>query len=82
MRAIKQATLVFALTTAALVAGCSPTARPGDAVNANSAVSSASQQQNEPDTVTPLNQPLMATGGDLVMLQRPSPAIAGRPSGC
>jgi hypothetical protein len=85
MRAIKQATIVvFALLTTALIAGCAPSAQPGgaDTGGANSTVSSDGQQQNEPQMVTPLSQPLMATGGDLVMLPVRSPGIAGVTSGC
>jgi hypothetical protein len=79
MKAIKQVTFVlFALLAAAIIAGCTASARSGD----SSTMSSAGQQQDEPQIDSPFNQPLMATGGDLVILHAAPPGIAGVTSGC
>jgi hypothetical protein len=79
MKMIKQAVFTFlAVMTAAIVAGCGPLALSGNAkaAGANSAITSADQQPAKPQA-TPYSQPLMATGGDLVMLRVRSPGIAG-----
>jgi hypothetical protein len=71
---------VLAIAAAAMATGCGPsilsTADAG-------ATAPAGQQQNKPQMVTPYSQPLMATGGDLVMLPvRTPPGIADQTSGC
>jgi hypothetical protein len=78
MKMIKPAVFTFlAVMTAAIVAGCGPLGLSGNAntAGANSAVTSA----NQPTTpeATPYSQPLMATGGDMVMLRVRPLGIAG-----
>jgi hypothetical protein len=71
---------LLVLAAGAMIAGCGTSARPGDASAAggNSAItSSEGGQQANPQEATPYNQPLMATGGDLVMLRVRSGGIAG-----
>ena len=78
MKMIKPTVLTFlALMTAAIVAGCGSLGLSGNAgtAGANPAVVSAGQQETQPQTATPYSQPLMATGGDMVMLRVRSPGV-------
>jgi hypothetical protein len=79
MRMNKQVILsLFAVAAAAMLAGCAPSTRPAEAnaAGSNAAISSAGQSEAKPQD-TPYSQPLMATGGDLVMLPVTSRGIAG-----
>lgn len=72
---------LLALAAAMFIAGCASTTRP--AADANSAaVTSDGQPETRLPANSPYSQPLMATGGDLVMLPVASLGIAGRASGC
>lgn len=69
---------LIALAALTMTAGCttSSSGQPQDGVaGTNPAITSAGQDRNEQPS--PYNQPLMATGGDLVMLRSVSRAIAG-----
>lgn len=67
---------LLVLAAAAFIAGCAPAARP--AAGANSAIAtSEGEPENKPPADSPYSQPLMATGGDLVMLRVASRGIAG-----
>jgi hypothetical protein len=78
---IKNSFIITFLAAAALTlaAGCTASnSHSGEGVGtAGSAPSSAGQEQAEPSAAATFNQPLMATGGDLVMLRVPSRSIAG-----
>ncbi len=65
---------VAALVLAAVAAGCTPAAHPGADTNSTVATSGS---QAQPQANSPYNQPLMATGGDLVMRQAALRAVAG-----
>ncbi|HKD68337.1 MAG TPA: hypothetical protein VKB84_15935 [Candidatus Binataceae bacterium] len=68
---------IFAVAAAAIVAGCASGPGGANSPGANSAVtSSAGQQQTSPPADSPYSQPLMATGGDMVMLDVTSGGIA------
>ena len=69
---------IFAIATVAMVAGCATLGIPGKTgtSGANSAISSADQSRTSPQA-TPYSQPLMATGGDLVMLSLTRSDVAG-----
>jgi hypothetical protein len=79
MRMNKQITLTLLALVAAMIAGCAASARPDNAngAGANAAISSASQPESKPQSASPYSQPLMATGGDMVMLHVASRGIAG-----
>jgi len=72
---------LLALAAAAMIAGCAPSASSAGSANTPIAAS-AGQQETNPPADSPYNQPLMATGGDLVMLHVAPRAIAGQASGC
>jgi ABC-type phosphate/phosphonate transport system substrate-binding protein len=75
----KQAILIlFAVAIAAMLAGCAASSSyDANTAGANAAISSAGQTGAKPQEATPYSQPLMATGGDLVMLRVTSTGIAG-----
>lgn len=76
MKKIKPVVFTFlAVMTAAIVAGCGPLALSGNS-KANPAVTSADQPPTQPQA-SPYSQPLMATGGDLVMRRVRSTGVAG-----
>ena len=76
MRLIHQAFLIlFTIVTAAILAGCGSSANT--AAGADSALRAAGQHESKPQMATPYSQPLMATGGDLVMLDGGLRGIAG-----
>ncbi len=79
MRMNKQAIItLLAAAAVAMIAGCGTSMHSGDAnaAGANSTMSSASQDNSKMPAASPYSQPLMATGGDLVML-RIAPGVAG-----
>ncbi len=76
MRLIHRAVFtLFTIMVAAILAGCGSSANT--AAGADSAPTAAGQQQGKPQMATPYSQPLMATGGDLVMLDGGLRGIAG-----
>ncbi|HEY2104178.1 MAG TPA: hypothetical protein VGH29_00240 [Candidatus Binataceae bacterium] len=77
MKMIKRLVFSFlAVTTVAIAAGCGPLGLSGTASTAaNPAVTSAGQPSGP--QATPYSQPLMAAGGDLVMLCLKARGIAG-----
>ncbi len=68
--------ILLALAAAGIIAGCTPAARPA-AVASPAIAASEGQPENKPPADSPYSQPLMATGGDLVMLRVASRGIAG-----
>ncbi len=75
---ISHISALIALAALALMAGCtaSSSGQPQDAMaGANPAMTTADRSGN--DQASPYDQPLMATGGDMVMLDIVSPGIAG-----
>jgi hypothetical protein len=78
MKMIKRLVFTFlAVITTAIVAGCGSLGVPGNAntAGANPAVTSAGQPTTP--QATPYSQPLMATGGDMVMLCIRPPGVVG-----
>jgi hypothetical protein len=64
--------VLIALAALTMMAGCATSSSGQTQSGAAPTVTSAGQDQ-----ASPFNQPLMATGGDLVMLRIVSRAIAG-----
>jgi hypothetical protein len=61
-----------------LAAACTASNGPsGASAGASGSAATAGQEQGEPSAAATFDQPLMATGGDLVMLRAPSRSIAG-----
>ncbi len=81
---MKPGLLTFvALAVAALVAGCGTLSQlNGGKPAGTDSANSASAERTGNQMATPYNQPLMATGGDLAMVQRPARGVAGQSSGC
>jgi hypothetical protein len=74
---IKQAIFTtLALSAAAMFVGCSMWARPEAAGLKSAYTSATNRQEKNPPAASPYNQPLMATGGDLVMLRLSSHDLA------
>ena len=78
MRMNQRTTLtLFAVAAAAMLAGCASSAPSAASANSSIAASSSQPEENQPPADSPYSQPLMATGGDLVMLRVVSRGIAG-----
>lgn len=73
---------LVALALAALAAGCGTLIQPngGELARTDSANSTSAQRTGN-QMATPYNQPLMATGGDLAMAQRPARGVADQSFG-
>jgi hypothetical protein len=68
---------LLALAAAAIVAGCASSAPSTPSANSPIAASTGQPEENKPPADSPYSQPLMATGGDLVMLRMAPRGIAG-----
>ncbi len=71
---------LVALTTALIVTGCGSLMQSLSGGQTNTPPAAAAQAGAQ--MANPYDQPLMATGGDLVMLRRPARAVAAQSFGC